>query len=176
MNWIDISVFIFVVIFAIVGSKIGIFTTISGIISGLLSAVVANLYYDKIASYFPVSPSTPVISYILVFFVIFCIIFYLIMLITNILSSKWINNFLGAFLGIILGIIVCGIIIIILVMTPSLKNKNYVKNSKLVTIVIKKIVAPAVKPISIKTYNALKKDVIDDVKTKTLPVKITPKK
>ncbi|HAM37786.1 MAG: hypothetical protein A2474_02885 [Elusimicrobia bacterium RIFOXYC2_FULL_34_12] len=176
MNWIDFSIFLFIIIFAVIGSKIGIFTTISGIVSGLISAVASNLLYLKVSSYFPETPSTNVISYIAVFIIFFVVIFYLAMFITNILSSKWMNSFLGALLGIILGAIVGGMVIIILVLTPSLKNKNYVRKSTLASFVVEKIVAPAVKPFSKKSYEALTKDIIGDVKKNVKSLNFSPKK
>lgn len=174
MNLIDLIIFLSVVFFAWVGSRIGILTTISSVLSGLFGSVAANLLYVKFAVFLPPKPSSLIISYFIIFFSVSVLIFYTGHAVSKLMHLMFfglLDRFLGALMGILLGAVICGTVLLVTVTIPSSKTRYYVKNSTMASVVIDKIMAPAVKPFSKKNYDALTKDITSDVikKIKSLP-------
>ena len=174
MNFIDLIIFLSILFFAWVGSRIGILTTISSVLSGIVVSVAANLFYAKFAVFLPPKPSSLIISYFIIFFSVSVLIFYTghaISKLMHLIFFGLLDRFLGALTGILLGAVICGVLLMVAVVTPSAKIRYYVKNSTLAPFVINKIMAPAVKPFSMKNYEALTKDITSDVikKIKSLP-------
>ncbi|MFH0948411.1 MAG: CvpA family protein [Elusimicrobiota bacterium] len=174
MNLVDLIIFLSVLFFAWVGSRIGILTAISGVLSGLFGSVAANLFCAEFAVFLPPKLSNLVISYFIIFFFVSILVFYTGWTISKLMHLMFfglIDRFLGALMGVVLGAVICGVILMIAVMSPSVKIRYYVKNSTIASVVIEKIMAPAVKPFSRKNYEALTKDITIDVmkKIKSLP-------